>query len=260
MIVYKTINLINNKFYIGQDSKNNPNYLGSGLLLKKAINKYGKENFRKEILEYCQSKQELNEAEVWWIDYLKAKELGYNIRNGGQRKYLKGRKRNKFSQKWLENMSKSQGGRLFKVYKKDTCEFLKEYLIQAQCARDLNVSHSDIIMCLKNKIKYSGNYIFKYSDESPPKLEEVNNFEKIRGINISKGKNVQAFLVYKLKDIRRKPKNYNDKYFIGRWEIQTRCAKELNLRITDINNCLKGKQKSCKGYVFIYERGTKCHL
>jgi len=224
MIVYKTINLINNKFYIGQDSKNNPNYLGSGLLLKKAINKYGKENFRKEILEYCQSKQELNEAEVWWIDYLKAKELGYNIRNGGQRKYLKGRKRNKFSQKWLENMSKSQGGRLFKVYKKDTCEFLKEYLIQAQCAR------------------------------------EVNNFEKIRGINISKGKNVQAFLVYKLKDIRRKPKNYNDKYFIGRWEIQTRCAKELNLRITDINNCLKGKQKSCKGYVFIYERGTKCHL
>jgi len=47
MIIYKTINLINNKSYIGKDHKNNPEYLGSGKLLKHAIKKYGN---RKQIL------------------------------------------------------------------------------------------------------------------------------------------------------------------------------------------------------------------
>ena len=49
MIVYLITNLINGKRYIGMDSKNNPQYLGSGTLILKAIKKYGKENFKKEI-------------------------------------------------------------------------------------------------------------------------------------------------------------------------------------------------------------------
>ena len=50
MVIYKTTNLINGKIYIGQDSKNNPKYLGSGVIFLKAIKKYGKENFVKETL------------------------------------------------------------------------------------------------------------------------------------------------------------------------------------------------------------------
>lgn len=42
MQIYKTTNLINSKIYIGQDSKNNLSYLGSGKLIKQAINKYGR--------------------------------------------------------------------------------------------------------------------------------------------------------------------------------------------------------------------------
>lgn len=34
MIIYKTTNLINQKFYVGKDSHNNPNYYGSGSRLK----------------------------------------------------------------------------------------------------------------------------------------------------------------------------------------------------------------------------------
>ena len=80
MIIYKTTNLINGKFYIGQDSKNDPLYLGSGKLLHKAIKKYGIGNFRKDILEHCVSKRELNEREIFWITELNPI---YNIAKGG---------------------------------------------------------------------------------------------------------------------------------------------------------------------------------
>jgi group I intron endonuclease len=83
MIIYKTVNAINGKFYIGQDSNNNPKYLGSGTLLKRAIEKYGIQNFIKETLEVCFTKEELNEREKYWIKETKAQELGYNIAEGG---------------------------------------------------------------------------------------------------------------------------------------------------------------------------------
>ena len=46
MIIYRTTNLINQKFYVGKDTHNNPNYYGSGKRLKLAIKKYGIENFQ----------------------------------------------------------------------------------------------------------------------------------------------------------------------------------------------------------------------
>ena len=39
MVIYKTTNLINGKYYIGKDIHNNPKYLGSGIALRKAIEK-----------------------------------------------------------------------------------------------------------------------------------------------------------------------------------------------------------------------------
>lgn len=51
--VYKTTNLVNNMIYIGfHGSKDidHDNYLGSGYILKRAVKKNGRENFKREIL------------------------------------------------------------------------------------------------------------------------------------------------------------------------------------------------------------------
>lgn len=85
--VYITTNLINNKKYIGQHSGEiNDSYLGSGVHLLKAIKKYGKNNFKKEILEKCNSQEELDQAEKRWIKFFDAvnSEEFYNIAEGGK--------------------------------------------------------------------------------------------------------------------------------------------------------------------------------
>ena len=85
MIIYETLNKINGKRYIGKDKHNNPNYLGSGKILNKAIKKYGRENFIKTILEYCDSEDHMAERERHWIKITEAQRLDtyYNIGPGG---------------------------------------------------------------------------------------------------------------------------------------------------------------------------------
>ena len=58
-IVYQITNLINDKIYIGIHSTNdiNDNYFGSGTILNKAIKKYGKQNFKKEVLYIFDEKE-----------------------------------------------------------------------------------------------------------------------------------------------------------------------------------------------------------
>jgi len=86
MIIYKITNLINNKFYIGQDIKNDPKYFGSGKLINSAIKKYGIENFKKEILEFCTDEKHMDEREIFWIKELDAtnRKIAYNICEGGK--------------------------------------------------------------------------------------------------------------------------------------------------------------------------------
>lgn len=85
MVIYKTTNKINGKIYIGKDEKNDPMYLGSGYILKKAIEKYGIHNFTKEILEECKSSDILEKREIFWIAKYNSTntDIGYNITDGG---------------------------------------------------------------------------------------------------------------------------------------------------------------------------------
>lgn len=82
--VYKVINLINGKFYIGVHQTLNPNdsYYGSGKLIKQAIKKYGKENFVKEILYLTENKLEAYEKEKQFTVDFKNRN-SYNLKLGG---------------------------------------------------------------------------------------------------------------------------------------------------------------------------------
>lgn len=84
---YKTTNLINGRYYLGMHSTNqlNDGYLGSGKRLYYELNKYGKENFKFEILEQFNSREELVQAEINLITEEDIKNSNcLNLKPGGQ--------------------------------------------------------------------------------------------------------------------------------------------------------------------------------
>ncbi len=87
--IYITTNLIDGRKYIGQkksDTFLHEKYLGSGKILKQAIELYGKENFKVEMLCECDSKEELDEMEMYYIKFYYAQTSNkfYNICKGGE--------------------------------------------------------------------------------------------------------------------------------------------------------------------------------
>ena len=86
-IIYKITNLLNDRFYIGMHSTQNidDGYFGSGKRIKAEIKKYGKENFRKEILEVVSSRKLLEEREAQIVNAeLLQNPLCLNLKNGGE--------------------------------------------------------------------------------------------------------------------------------------------------------------------------------
>jgi hypothetical protein len=84
--IYKTTNLVNGKYYIGMHSTDNleDGYIGSGKRLWYSINKYGKHNFKCEILEMLPDRRSLKERESILVNEQRIQDpLCMNIVYGG---------------------------------------------------------------------------------------------------------------------------------------------------------------------------------
>lgn len=81
--IYKFTMVPTGKIYVGKRTKPefDPGYFGSGKKWRPALRYYGKENVKREILEWCNDKEELEEREEYWIDKLNSTNptIGYNI-------------------------------------------------------------------------------------------------------------------------------------------------------------------------------------
>ena len=94
--LYKITNKVNSKVYIGQTNQE-PNKRMSkhfydaksgrkNVAISSALNKYGKDGFTYEILQYTNSSEDADSLEIDYIKYFKSnqKEFGYNLTDGGK--------------------------------------------------------------------------------------------------------------------------------------------------------------------------------
>ena len=163
MVIYKTINLLNGKFYIGKAEKNNPDYLGSGKILKLAILKNGVENFKKEIIDSALTSEELNDKEKYWIETLSATTQGYNITEGGT------------------------GGRTkFKTiyqYSKEGV-FIKEWSSASEIQNTLRIDSSSVLKNCKGKLSSTKGFIWSYTYHE--KIDKYNDPRNIKILQYNK--------------------------------------------------------------------------
>ena len=122
--IYLTTNTLNGKIYVGQHKAEDFEswYLGSGIHIRNAVKKYGRGNFSVKLIDTAESKEELNEKEVYWIKELDSRnpDVGYNLAKGGaghemsgdsRKRMSEARKRYCASEAGKEQLSKLRRGR-----------------------------------------------------------------------------------------------------------------------------------------------------
>lgn len=160
-IVYKTVNTVNGKYYIGshQAEKLDDGYLGSGVILKKAIRKHGRDSFRREIICLCTSFEVMRDVETHMVRYCidNDKRHCYNIAYSGtgaaygERNSFYGKKHTDETKRKISEIAKKRTGSLNHFYGKkhtketkrkisenrpnnDTCMAMRRYYIN-KCTR-----------------------------------------------------------------------------------------------------------------------------
>jgi len=110
--VYITTCLVDGKIYIGRAPCNSPYYFGSGKKIVEYVKKYGRENFKREILFECDSQAKASVLEKYFIRKYNSTnpEIGLNIKKGGEIPGILGKK---WSKEAKERLKKSLIGRKF---------------------------------------------------------------------------------------------------------------------------------------------------
>jgi hypothetical protein len=124
IFTYKIINLINNKTYIGVHSTNdlNDGYFGSGVLIKKAVKKYGIENFKMTRLKFFDNIDEayIEESKLVTKECVSDNNT-YNITTGGKGGFYHINSKNKYMNRLGQThteVAKNKISNALKKYKK----------------------------------------------------------------------------------------------------------------------------------------------
>lgn len=237
-LIYITTNLVNGKKYIGSHLTSNINdtYLGSGVLLKKAIKKYGKSNFQREIIAQLDNIENMKELEEYYINYYNAytSNLFYNTT-----KYAAGITKCT----WGDKISKSMIGHNFNLGKNHSQE-TKNKISKANKGKirseEYKLSRSNKMIgntyALGNKL--SQNACISISQS---KIGHVCYKDPERNKKIGE-KNSKPILQYSLEG-----------EFIKEYNSVTQALKNLSKNGSNISSCLYGRTKSAYGFIWKFK-------
>lgn len=126
MFIYKTTNLVNGKYYIGKYAGKRSTYLGSGIHLKSAIEKYGRKNFKRIVMEECNSLEQLSDREKYWIELFDAVNdpRSYNLTEGGQGGFSHSTRAH-----YAANLDKKYGKTIEQPPHAINSDYLQEYVV-----------------------------------------------------------------------------------------------------------------------------------
>jgi hypothetical protein len=196
MYVYETTNLINGKKYIGVSvtKLNSDNYLGSGILLKRAIKKYGVNSFTKVILKTFELEEDARNYEKELIEKLNAidDKNYYNLVAGGygggvrnhpvtdetRKKISESHKGKKLTRKQVIGMAKST-----LQYDLDG-NFIKEFETKADAENEINSKMNRLI---GDKICRIKGFLWRYKNgEIEQKIQSSKNLDNDKKNKLSK--------------------------------------------------------------------------
>ena len=192
--IYLITNLINGKRYIGKHfGELNDSYLGSGTLIQRAIDKYGKQNFKKEILYISSSEQENSIKEKEFISAFNAvnDDSFYNLIPGGDGgdifHSLPLEKQQQIREKASQNNKGEKNGMYGKHHSEETKQKLK------QVNKDYTKTESfKQTMSLVTTGEKNGMYGKKHTEESKKKMSDSKKGKKL-GAENGNAKKIRAY-------------------------------------------------------------------
>ena len=179
MIIYKIQNKINKKIYIGQTvgtlqhriSQHKSNSKKKSVI-NMAIRKYGWDNFVAEVIDSAKSIEELNQKEIYWIEYYKSiSPNGYNLELGGKNALHEEETRNKISKANKGRFLSEKSPKSKRVYKFSLDgKFICEYGSVREASRANNISNSQIASVCRGEHFIAKGYRWSYDKNNLPKL------------------------------------------------------------------------------------------